>query len=151
MIPLGSNNYAILRSSNIYGEGQRYQTAVQIFIKKALAGEIPAKISKDSLDFIHVADVANAVVKATDNTRHGIFNVATGISTPIYQVWELVKEHSGSAAHSNRLRQEDSAPPGRNVQLNIRKARSNLQWIPKIALADGIGFLVSRELFERAI
>jgi len=82
-----------LRFWNCYGQGQAlanpYTGAVAQFACRVLNGQPPLvyEDGRQLRDFIHVSDVAAAVVRAVEQEDlHGIYNVCTGQGTPIVQL-----------------------------------------------------------------
>lgn len=93
---------AALRFWNVYGPGQAlhnpYTGVLAIFANALLAGRNPT-VYEDGLqtrDFVHVEDVAAAVVGMTlDTVASGVFNVATGVPTTIYDVARMLARELG--------------------------------------------------------
>lgn len=90
--------HSILRLQNVYGEGQSlknpYTGILSIFSTRIRRG-LDLPIFEDGLetrDFVHVTDVANAFVAAlsAQATRHSVFNVGSGIATPVLDVARML-------------------------------------------------------------
>jgi len=93
---------AALRFFNVYGPRQpadsAYAAAVPIFIERALQGE-PLTIYGDgrqTRDFVFVADVADAVLRAALSPATGVMNVGTGVAQ---EILGLADEVARLAAH----------------------------------------------------
>lgn len=78
-----------LRFFNVYGPGQAltnpYTGVLANFAQRILRGERPL-VYEDGLqtrDFVHVSDVATAVVTALTESKGGVYNVCTGKPTTI--------------------------------------------------------------------
>lgn len=78
-----------LRFFNVYGPGQSltnpYTGAMAIFATRIL-NQKPPVIYEDGLqtrDFIHVDDVARSVAFMASSNAAGVFNVGTGVATPM--------------------------------------------------------------------
>lgn len=86
----------ILRYFNTYGPRQSYTPyvgVITIFIKRLLAGEPPVIFGdgKQSRDFVHVGDIADATLLAAQKDVAGeVFNVGTGIATSVNRVAEML-------------------------------------------------------------
>ena len=86
----------ILRYFNTYGPRQSYTPyvgVITIFIKRLLAGEPPVIFGdgKQSRDFVHVSDIADATLLAAQKDVAGeVFNVGTGIATSVSQIAEML-------------------------------------------------------------
>ena len=90
--------HSILRLQNVYGEGQSlknpYTGILSIFSTRIRRG-LDLPIFEDGLetrDFVHVEDVANAFVAAlsAQATLHSVFNVGSGIATPVLEVARML-------------------------------------------------------------
>ena len=140
-------NSISLRYTSVYGERQHYRAVNALYIietyDRLLAGERPI-IPEDGSevhDYIHVADVARANLMAmeSDVSRES-FNVATGKSTSLNRLVEIVTEIVGS----------DLKPEYRNVEGQVRAASTDvldvsiekivrmLGWQPEVSIEAGI-------------
>ncbi|CAN7372145.1 MULTISPECIES: NAD-dependent epimerase/dehydratase family protein [Microbacterium] len=79
-----------LRFFNVYGEGQKttayYTSVINHFVNRLKNGEAPVidGEGKQSMDFIHVKDIARAVVLALTSEKANVpVNVGTGIDTTV--------------------------------------------------------------------
>lgn len=90
-------SWLALRFFNVYGEGQKttayYTSVINHFIARLLKGEPPVIDGKgeQSMDFIHVRDVARAVVLALESERDNLpVNVGTGVDTSIAELARIL-------------------------------------------------------------
>lgn len=92
-----------LRLFNVYGPGQLsnnpYSGVLSQF-KRNLNTKTPMTIygdGKHSRDFIFIADVIQAFIKAakTSHEKHGIYNICTGRSVTIFDLAKIMQELSG--------------------------------------------------------
>lgn len=131
--------HAICRLGNVYGPRQSPHGeagVVAIFSHHLWRGEPPTLFGygKPTRDYVHVHDVARALVAATG--RAGIFNISTGIETPVSDVLE----HLRAAAH---LAIEGQLAPLRNGELersclDASRAREQLRWQAGVRLGEGL-------------
>lgn len=130
-----------LRFFNVYGphldpEGA-YALAIGRFLKLRAEGKL-ITITGDgeqTRDFVHVRDVADAIVRASVDSRVGggeVFNVGTGTDTSINTLAALI----GGPLEYIPPRIEPRA-----ARADISHIREALGWQPKVALADGIAEL----------
>lgn len=91
-----------LRFFNVYGEGQKttayYTSVINHFVNRLKNGEAPVidGEGKQSMDFIHVKDIARAVVLALTSEQHSMaINVGTGLDTTVAELAEILIEAVG--------------------------------------------------------
>ena|SRR5664279_5715947 len=130
---------AVMRLGNIYGPRQTPHGeagVVAIFSYRLWAGE-PCTLyghGTPTRDYVHVHDVVSALRAASGKT--GIYNVGTGIETDVSTLYARLAAAAGSTAEPllGDLR------PGelKRSCLDASRARSELAWEPKIAVADGL-------------
>ena len=132
-----------LRFFNVYGPGQRpdssYSGVITVFTDRLAAG-LPLQIEGDGLqmkDFIHVHDVARAVVLAAQTpTVRGAYNIASGTPTGILNLAETVMR-----AGERTVPLEFGPPrPGdiRQSVADIERAASGLGFRAEVPLVDGL-------------
>jgi dTDP-L-rhamnose 4-epimerase len=131
-----------LRFFNTYGPGQSlnnpYTGVMAIFASRLLNGNPPVIYGdgSQSRDFIHVDDVANAVVHAaTKDIDSGVYNVGTGQRTTVRGVaLALRKELNPSVLITNASRREG------DIQHCISDSSklNRTGWSPKIQVGQGI-------------
>jgi dTDP-L-rhamnose 4-epimerase len=157
------------RFFNVYGPNQAltnpYTGVAAIFSARILAGLQPIIYSdgSQSRDFVHVADVARAIVKILESGEPGeSYNIGTGKATSVLSLANMLCEY---------LRDPEGpeiAPlmTGLERKGDIRQCFADvsllcsLGWEPKIALSEGIQDLVAwvrsqppaatQELLDRA-
>jgi UDP-glucose 4-epimerase len=139
-----------LRFFNVYGPRQdprgAYAAAISAFVDAALAGRTPV-VHGDGLqsrDFIAVADVVQAVLRALDPARGaggGVFNVGTGVEITIADAARAVLRAVGRTEEPARgpTREGDV----RHSCADIALARAALGFAPAVAFDDGIGRLIA--------
>ncbi len=134
-------SYSIMRLANVYGPRQNPHGeagVVAIFAKAMLEGR-SLKIfgdGKDQRDYVFVGDVVEAIVKASETKRKGPFNVGTGIGTSTNQIFTILARHCGYT----KLPVHTSPRPGdiSRISLDSTKAATELGWIPKMILEEGL-------------
>lgn len=90
-------SWIALRYFNVYGEGQKttayYTSVINHFVARLQRGEAPVIDGKgeQSMDFIHVRDIARATVLALEAEKANVpINVGTGIDTSIATLAQLL-------------------------------------------------------------
>jgi UDP-glucose 4-epimerase len=130
---------AVMRLGNIYGPRQTPHGeagVVAIFSYRLFAGE-PCTLyghGSPTRDYVHVLDVVAALRAASG--RAGIYNVGTGVETDVATLYARLAEAAGSTAQPVLA----DLRPGelRRSCLDAGRARSELGWAPRIAIADGL-------------
>lgn len=131
----------ILRYSNVYGPRQDAEGeggVVAIFSTRMLSDE-ELGITGDgnqTRDYVFVKDVAriNALAVLTDH--EGIYNVSTGAETTVNEVFNLIKEATGSQVSKRHV----DARKGevRRSALDATKVLQTFDWTPEFKLEQGI-------------
>jgi len=90
-------SWIALRFFNVYGEGQKttayYTSVINHFVNRLKRGEAPVidGEGKQSMDFIHVTDIARAVVLSLTSEEGNVpINVGTGIDTTVEQLARIL-------------------------------------------------------------
>jgi UDP-glucose 4-epimerase len=133
--------YVVLRYANVYGPRQDpfgEAGVVAIFARKML-NEQPVTIfgtGKQARDFVYIADVVQANLLALMRGEGGMFNIGTGFSTTINDLYLKLKTASGY-----RLKPRYAAAvPGEvfEISLDSRNALGELGWQPKTRVDQGL-------------
>jgi UDP-glucose 4-epimerase len=139
-------SWLALRFFNVYGPGQPtdayYTSVVLTFLRRLAKGEPPVIDGKgeQSMDFVHVSDVARAVGLAIDSAASGeVLNVGTGTQTTVAQLADLlIKAIDANVKPVFRPRevlvtQREAA---------IDRIREVLGWEPTVGLSEGLNSVV---------
>ena len=96
-------SWIALRFFNVYGPGQKttayYTSVINHFVNRLSNGEPPVidGEGEQSMDFIHVHDIARAVVLATESERgNAPINVGTGIDTSVAELARILIDAVGA-------------------------------------------------------
>lgn len=132
--------YNIIRPFNIYGKGQKSNYLIPIILEQVLtedSGKISLMDTKPKRDFIHVQDVADAIVLAADHLKNDIFNVCSGHSISIGELCKKIIDISG-----RHLEVEDKGEIRKNEIMDCygsyQKIKDMLGWTPLISLEQGL-------------
>jgi dTDP-L-rhamnose 4-epimerase len=137
--------YAILRLQNVYGEGQSlnnpYTGILSIFstrIRRNL--DLPIfEDGRETRDFVHVSDVAEAFVAATlaPVPINKAINVGSGVGTSVSEVARQLNLAFGGSSEvqvTGQYRLGDI----RHNRADITKLKENLRLTPNISLEEGL-------------
>jgi dTDP-L-rhamnose 4-epimerase len=104
MCPALDIGYTIFRLQNVYGVGQSLRnpyTGILSIFSSLLLENRPVNIfedGKESRDFIHVSDVAAAIIQSLEcpETNGQVINLGSGVGTDVLTVTRMLKEIYGS-------------------------------------------------------
>lgn len=145
MCPALGIDYTIFRFQNVYGAGQSlknpYTGILSIFSTLMLKNE-PVNIFEDGMegrDFIHVRDVARAVIESLDNmkTNEEVINLGSGNETSVLEIAELLKERYSSLSELNISGDFRLGDIAHNCA-DTTKAKAVMNFEPTISLEDGL-------------
>ena len=138
----------IARIANPYGAGQdlsRGLGAVTTFLNKALAGEDIVIWGDGEVvrDYIHIADVAHALVTLSHVSlpnQMRTFNIGSGENVTLNGIVAEIERHLGRKV---AVRKE----PPRSFDLpvnvlDITRAKAVLGWSPRLTFSDGMGLCI---------
>lgn len=134
-----------LRYQNVYGPGQSlsnpYTGILSVFSTRILNGnEINIfEDGKESRDFIYVDDVVTATILALESSSDcpNVYNVGTGISTPVLRIAKLLVEMYNNDVPikiSGQYRKGDI----RHNFADITLIKENLGFTPRFTIEDGL-------------
>ncbi|MFE5321307.1 NAD-dependent epimerase/dehydratase family protein [Paenibacillus sp. NPDC056579] len=145
-------NYTILRYANVYGYRQKRfgcGGVISAFMETYVNGERPVIYGKglQSRDFVYVTDVAEANVRAISRGDGETYNIGTGRSTQIVELFELMNELVNQKLKPlfAQARPADST----NVCVTIQKAEKELGWKPQIQLKEGLAQVLGDFIYNR--
>ena len=129
----------VVRYFTVYGPAGRPDMSVFRFIQWIDLGQ-PIRLYGDGSykrDFTYVEDIAAGTVFALRPTGYEIINLGGGNSpTSINQMIGIIEEVMGKKAHIDH---QPSHPADMDVTwANIDKAKSVLDWSPKVTLQEGL-------------
>jgi UDP-glucose 4-epimerase len=140
-----------LRYGNVYGPGQDgtgEAGLVAISCHRLLRGLVP-QVRGDGLqgrDFVYVADVVSATLRALEQGASGAFNVGTGVETAVVDVVRHLCEVAEVAEPPEHV---EPVPEVRRSCLDTARAAAGLGWAAKTQLAEGLA-LTYRSFAEAA-
>jgi UDP-glucose 4-epimerase len=140
-------DWNILRFFNVYGPGQRtdayYTTVILTFIERLLTGDAPIidGSGEQSMDFVHVRDIARAIVLALESDRsRAVCNIGTGEQTSIAELARLLIDAVGVDVEP-QFRARDVLVTRRAA--DIRRAAEVLGFKPEIGVKEGLAEVVA--------
>ena len=140
--------YAILRPANVYGPRQRSDLeggVVAVFLQRYRDHKEVLVYGNGSAerDYVHVSDVADAVVAAVDRNDSGIWNLGTGTPTTIKRLLDIMREHLGEPPGGVRHVADRPGDP-RRACVDPAKAMRDGLLRPRLLEAGLAGLLSAR-------
>ncbi|GLY48088.1 NAD-dependent epimerase/dehydratase family protein [Lentzea sp. NBRC 102530] len=135
-----------LRFFNVYGPGQKttayYTSVINHFVNRLRQGLPPVIDGKgeQSMDFIHVTDIARSVVAALESEKDNVpVNIGTGIDTTVADLAKILINAVGVDVEP-QFNPRDVLVSRRAA--DITRAKEVLGWEPTISVEDGMTELV---------
>ena len=140
-------DFVSLMPTNLYGPNDNFdlQTShvlpamIRKFHEAKINGNQPVMLwgsGKPMREFLHVHDLAQAVVFCVENTfEENLYNVGTGTDLTIKELAELIQKTVG---HKGQMIWDSSKPDGTPRKLMDVTKMSQQGWKAKITLEDGI-------------
>ncbi len=129
-----------LRYFSVYGPRQRPDMAFRIFIR-ALLGDEPLRILGDgeqTREFTYVGDIveANLLAARAPEVSGRVYNIGGGSQVTVNATVELLRELTGVQP---RVEYKPRAPGDhRNGAADITRAQRDLNYAPRVTLAEGL-------------
>lgn len=128
-----------LRLSSLYASGQYEGTVLPIMVHRALQQEdiLIFGAGTRTQDFLHCEDAARAILLSFQKRAKGVYNVGTGIPVNMAELAQTVNRvFSGGATRIIFQPEKADSDPG--IKLDIRRARRELNYQPRIDLESGL-------------
>lgn len=143
-------SWVALRYFNVYGPGQKttayYTSVINHFVNRLRNGEPPVIDGKgeQSMDFIHVHDIARATVLALDSEQADApVNVGTGVDTSVAALARILIDAVGVDVEP-RFNPRDVLVSRRAA--DVTRARDMLGFESSITVEEGMTDLVKRSI-----
>lgn len=141
--------YSVMRLANIYGprqnpHGEAGVTA--IFFEQLHTGKTPTIFGDGTKtrDYVYVQDVVDLAMILLEKGHNAIYNVGWGIEVSDYEIFKAVRDAlklTGEPNYSQkRLGEID------RIALDPSKAKTDLNWSPKVPLQEGITHMITFNL-----
>lgn len=132
--------YAIIRFTNLYGEGMNEKSFIPTVIKDAIDKKeiILTNQGKRSHDYLHINDAANFCIKVGMADGNEVYLGATGKSVSNLEIAKIIQRLIPDCQII--FSGKDSAP---SYSFNPKDTMKKLSWFPQKKIEDGIKELVS--------
>ena len=142
-----NRDYVSIMPTNLYGPGDNYDLQTSHVLPAMLRKFNEAKENNHAdvvlwgtgtpkREFLHVDDLANAVVFALENKMEkSLYNVGSGEERSIKELAELIQ---GATGHNGNIIWDQTNPDGTPRKLLDTSRLNDLGWKSNISLKDGI-------------
>jgi UDP-glucose 4-epimerase len=144
-----------LRLANVYGQRETNPHLIPDTLQR-LASKVEPELKMGYLggerDFIHVMDVVAGICRClfAETGRFEVFNVGTGVTTPVRRVIEILRNAYGDerpiVEDKTKLRGFDR----KSLTPDIGKIQNAIGWEPKVQIEDGLRALARSSLSPQA-
>lgn len=125
-----------------YGPGEHPARLISSFISKLTRSEpVILQTPLSVKDFIHIEDLANALLMLTEKAPAGTYNLCTGIGTSILELARMVARPLQKLDHI-----QPKHPSGTDAYpylVGSPTKLASLGWKPRLTLTDGINRLLA--------
>ncbi len=137
--------FLALRFFTVYGPRQRPDLAINLFIRKILAGEAVSLFGDGSTrrDYTYVADIVEGIFSAInyDATAYEIINLGNNNTVSLLQMLKTIEEQLGTKAIIEHLPQQPGDVPA--TYADITKAQQLLSYKPATSFDAGVANFIS--------
>lgn len=136
--------FAWLRLFSSYGPDDDPSWLIPYMVRTLLAGQRPSLTKAEQVwDYIHVDDVAAAIVAALDTSAHGIFNLGSGQSRPLRQIVELLRDGIDPALPLGFGEVSYRPDQVMHLESDISALCSATGWAPRVPLEQGLAEVIA--------
>jgi nucleoside-diphosphate-sugar epimerase len=119
-----------------YGPGQKASSLAPTLCRAVIGGERPGlKTPAVVNDFLYVDDTAEALVLLAENPVTGVFNIGSGVGTPVGALADMLLQLGGRPAEFGSASQAAGEAAGFFADTSALKA---LGWRPRTSLEEGL-------------
>lgn len=134
--------FAWARIFFLYGAGEPPEKFVTATARQLLAGaDFDLREPERRLDFVHVADAADAIARIAAQPANGAFNIGSGTAV---RVADAAAEIARAAGRELRLF-SSGAGDGVTVRASTARMAEQYGWLPRVSFESGIREIVEKE------
>jgi nucleoside-diphosphate-sugar epimerase len=145
-----SRNFAWIRLFSSYGPGDDPSWLIPYMIRTLLAKERPHLTKAEQIwDYIHVDDVADAIVAVLHSGANGVFNLGSGEARPLRSIASANRDMVDPALELGFGDIPYRPDQVMHLEADISALTAATAWRPKIGLEKGLADLVQQmRIFE---
>lgn len=138
-------NTAIIRASVVYGPRQKSPMFISVLKQalKAKKGAFQMTKGEQKRDFLHVKDLIHAICLLIEHPYSGIINIGSGRNISLKETIEIARNLVGDfpVEYTVPYREHEMM----DYLLDISKAKTLLNWEPRITLEEGLKDLLMND------
>jgi UDP-glucose 4-epimerase len=140
-------NVAVVRPSALFGSGGPREKMLYKFLETAVRGDAISLLPpvEDRVDFVHAADLSDAVIRILKRHCWETFNVASGAPVSIRELAATCVNAAGRGS-CDVADGMVTRPPLQRFFLNTNLAQRRLDWHSRITLRQGLAMVLAGEL-----
>ena len=139
MAVVSGRSFAWLRLFSSYGPGDDPSWLIPYLVRRLLLGERPALTAADQRwDFLHVEDVARAVIATLDCDVSGVFNLGSGEARPLREVITFIRDYIDPSLPLGFGEVQYRADQVMHLEADISALTRATGFVPAVPLADGV-------------
>ena len=136
--------FAWLRLFSTYGPDDDPSWLIPYTIRKLLAGERPLLTkAEQTWDYIHVDDVADAIVSALHTSAFGIFNLGSGQARPLREIIEYLRDAIDPDLLLGFGEVEYRPDQVMHLESDIGALHTATGWTPRVSLEQGLSSTIA--------
>jgi nucleoside-diphosphate-sugar epimerase len=133
-----------LRLFSTYGRTDDPSWLIPYVTIQLLRGKCPALTAAEQIwDYLHIEDVATAVIAAMDKQVRGIYNLGSGRAVPLNQIISTVRDQIDRGLPLGFGQIPYRTDQVMHLEADISALNAATGWLPNISLADGIADTVN--------
>jgi UDP-glucose 4-epimerase len=136
--------FAWLRLFSSYGPDDDPSWLIPYMIRTLLSGERPKLTKAEQVwDYIHVDDVADAIVAALQTGARGIFNLGSGQARPLREIIERLRDAIDTALPLGFGEVEYRPDQVMHLESDIGALCAATGWKPRVPLEQGLAEVIA--------
>jgi dolichol-phosphate mannosyltransferase len=129
----------VLRLYSAYGPWEEPNRLIPTLLARGIAGELPPLVSpRVARDFVHVDDVCEAFVRATEAEPGRVYNVGSGRQTTVQEVVRVAQRLLNIDVEPEWGSMPDRRWDAETWVASPQRIRDELGWEAQIGLEDGL-------------
>ena len=142
--------FAWLRLFSSYGPDDDPSWLIPYLIQSLAAGGRPSLTKAEQVwDYIHVDDVAEAIIAVLNANAHGVFNLGSGQARALREIITIIRDMIDPSLELGFGDKPYRPDQVMHLEADISALAVAAAWYPKVRLEDGLTDLVNRQVRNR--